>query len=208
MNSKTLPCVTQSFLNSSNKLPNSQFNSNKKNNVKTHNTSIRIPKISARASFSDAGLTKPVTENETLYELLGISESCTLSDIKQAYKKMALKYHPDVSPPDRIEEYTTRFIRVQEAYETLSDPEARYMYDSSMSKGLHMAFSGRRPTRFDPDSEDKIRWKDMWKVQINELTRRSKVNPNKSGRVQGMSWAARVRKQRMESCVDGSDQDL
>ena len=207
MNSKTLPSVTHSFLNSSNKLPNLQFNSNKKNNVKTQKTSIRTPKISARASFSGAGLTKPTTENETLYELLGISESCTPSDIKQAYKKMALKYHPDVSPPDRMDEYTTRFIRVQEAYETLSDPEARYMYDCSMSKGLHMAFSGRRSTRFDPDSEDKIRWKDMWKVQINELTRRSKVNQNKSGRAQGMSWAARIRKQRGSCADDGSDQD-
>ncbi|PWA86684.1 DnaJ domain-containing protein [Artemisia annua] len=206
MNSKTLPCVTQSFLNSSNKLPisplkpNLQFKLNKKTNVKIPQISFRTTKVTTKASFSAAGLAKPATENETLYELLGISESCTLSDIKQAYKKMALKYHPDVSPPERMEEYTTRFIRVQEAYETLSDPEARYMYDSCMSKGLHMAFSGKRPTRFDPDSADKIRWKEMWQVQISELIRRNKVNPNKAGRAQGMSWAARIRKQRVESC--------
>ncbi|KAL8260480.1 hypothetical protein R6Q59_028433 [Mikania micrantha] len=49
---------------------------------------------------------------ETLYDLLGVSENGTLSDIKHAYKKMALKYHPDVSPPDRAEEYTVRFIRI------------------------------------------------------------------------------------------------
>nr|GEY73915.1 B-cell receptor-associated protein 31-like [Tanacetum cinerariifolium] len=58
-----------------------------------------------------------------------------------------------------------------------------------------------RPARFDPDSEDKIRWKDMWKVQINELTR-SKVNPNKSGRVQGMSWAAQHMKSFRESILE------
>ncbi|TRO70110.1 hypothetical protein FKB34_17545, partial [Glycocaulis profundi] len=117
-------------------------------------------------------------------------------DIKQAYKKMALKYHPDVSPPDRAEEYTVKFIRVQEAYETLSDPEARFMYDNSM-KGLHMAFTGNKRTRFDPRSEDKHAWKDTWSEQISELTRRSKVNPERD-----MSWAARIRKQRSASSVN------
>ncbi|MBF6096444.1 J domain-containing protein, partial [Nocardia cyriacigeorgica] len=58
----------------------------------------------------------------SFYELLGITESGTLPEIKQACKQLARKYHPDVSPPARVEEYTRRFIRVQEAYETLSDP--------------------------------------------------------------------------------------
>lgn len=82
--------------------------------------------------------------NLSFYELLGIPESGSLLEIKQAYKQLARKYHPDVSPPDRVEEYTRRFIQVQEAYETLSDPRRRALYDSDMARGIHLAFSARR----------------------------------------------------------------
>lgn len=75
---------------------------------------------------------------ENLYELLGISETGTLAEIKQSYKQLALKYHPDVSPPERIEEHTKRFIQVKEAYETLSDPVSRALYDKQL------AFSSRK----------------------------------------------------------------
>ncbi|XP_010246711.1 PREDICTED: chaperone protein dnaJ 20, chloroplastic-like isoform X2 [Nelumbo nucifera] len=86
-----------------------------------------------------------VTENSgmSFYELLGISESGTFSEIKQAYKQLARKYHPDVSPPDRIDEYTRRFIQIQEAYEVLSDPSSRALYDRDLAMGLHLAFSSR-----------------------------------------------------------------
>lgn len=81
---------------------------------------------------------------ENFYELLGIPESGSFDDIKRAYKLMARKYHPDVSPPDRTEEYTHRFIEVQEAYETLSNPRLRVLYDLDLARGLHLAFSARR----------------------------------------------------------------
>lgn len=81
---------------------------------------------------------------ENLYELLGVSERGTLSEIKKAYKKLALKYHPDVSPPHRAAEYTRRFIRVQEAYETLSDPNTRAMCDRDLGAGLQLGSSRRR----------------------------------------------------------------
>nr|XP_043620420.1 chaperone protein dnaJ 20, chloroplastic-like [Erigeron canadensis] len=212
MNSKSFPSTAQSLLTPSNKqqlissplhYPHLSFPFNKthsnynKNNISIYtNTNIRTYRISTKASATTANSNvciESLPQNETLYDLLGITESGTLSDIKQAYKKMALKYHPDVSPPDRAEEYTVKFIRVQEAYETLSDPEARFMYDNSM-KGLHMAFSGKKRTRFGPRSEDKKAWKETWSEQISELTRRSKVNPER-----GMSWAARIRKQRNAS---------
>ncbi|BBN70031.1 DNAJ-like 20, partial [Prunus dulcis] len=80
----------------------------------------------------------------TFYELLGIPESGSVTQIKQAYKLLARKYHPDVSPLDRVEENTEKFIRVQEAYETLSDSRRRAMYDRDMARGLHLAFSARR----------------------------------------------------------------
>ncbi|KAD5317394.1 hypothetical protein R6Q59_032730 [Mikania micrantha] len=191
MNSKSFPSTAQSFLNSSKKQPISSLPS--QNSLKFNNTHVNISQIRTRprnitvkASATATFIQSP--EKETLYDLLGISENGTLSEIKRAYKKMALKYHPDVSPPDRAEEYTVRFIRVQEAYETLSDPEARSMYDNCMAKGF--AFSGRRETRFDPRSDDRKRWKE----QISELQRRS----SRVDQARGMSWATRIRKQRSE----------
>lgn len=101
---------------------------------------------SASASSMNDGLVTEEGSSASLsfYELLGIPESGSLFDIKQAYKQLARKYHPDVSPPGRVEEYTKRFIRVQEAYETLSDPTRRALYDTHMAKGLHFAFSATR----------------------------------------------------------------
>lgn len=99
-------------------------------------TRIAFPK----ATLKNEGL---MTEF-SFYELLGIPESGSLMDIKNAYKQLARKYHPDVSPPGRVEEYTKRFIQVQEAYETLSDPSRRAMYDHDMAKGINFAFNARR----------------------------------------------------------------
>lgn len=98
-------------------------------------------RFSAKAAVQDVA---SVAEPCSFYDLLGIPETGSLLDIKQAYKQLARKYHPDVSPPDRVEEYTQRFIRVQEAYEILSDPNRRALYDRDMAKGLHLAFSARR----------------------------------------------------------------
>ncbi|KAK9055633.1 hypothetical protein SSX86_026718 [Deinandra increscens subsp. villosa] len=214
MNScNSFPSVTQSLLNSSKNKPlisshpsNALFKFNH-NHIKISQISTRSPKLAARASAAAAtGRTVTVPEKETLYDLLGISENGTLSEIKHAYKKMALKYHPDVSPPDRAEEYTVRFIRAREAYETLSDPEARSVYDSCMAKGLPFGFSGRKETRFDPRSDDKKRWKETWKGQVSELMKRSRVDRNRVDPTAGVSWASRIRKQRSES-VYGSDPD-
>ncbi|KAL6497858.1 hypothetical protein OROHE_026885 [Orobanche hederae] len=74
---------------------------------------------------------------ETLYQVLGIAATglITISDIKKAYKQMARKYHPDVSPPDRVQEYTRRFVMVRMAYETLSDPRTRALYDGDLAAG-------------------------------------------------------------------------
>ncbi|KDP39335.1 hypothetical protein JCGZ_01092 [Jatropha curcas] len=135
------------------------------------------------------------TIDMSFYELLGIPESGTLLDIKQAYKQLARKYHPDVSPPDRVEEYTQRFIQVQEAYETLSDPRRRALYDRDMARGIHLAFSARRRYQNDEELEVTAEWKNRWESQLSELKRRS-MNKDAEG---NMSWAARMRRQREQS---------
>ncbi len=73
-----------------------------------------------------------VSDTQTFYEVLGLAKDVALPDIKTAYRQMARRYHPDVCPPEELEENTKRFIEVQEAYETLSDPRRRAMYDAQI----------------------------------------------------------------------------
>jgi DnaJ-class molecular chaperone len=67
------------------------------------------------------------------YELLGVSRSASDAEIKQSFRKLARELHPDVSDaPDA----DTRFREVAEAYEVLSDPERRALYDRYGKAGL------------------------------------------------------------------------
>ena len=60
------------------------------------------------------------------YDVMGVSREASQDDIKKAYKKLARKYHPDVSKESDAEE---RFKSLGEAYEVLKDPEKRAAYD-------------------------------------------------------------------------------
>src|ERR1700674_5820276 len=61
------------------------------------------------------------------YSTLGVAKSSTEKEIKQAYRKLARKHHPDVNPGDKSAENT--FKEINEAYEVLGDPEKRKQYD-------------------------------------------------------------------------------
>ena len=67
--------------------------------------------------------------SDNFYTLLGITKDANENDIKKAYRKKAIKYHPDKSPEDKKEEYTEKFKEISEAYEILSDPKKRQIYD-------------------------------------------------------------------------------
>lgn len=61
------------------------------------------------------------------YEILGVKRGASDKEIKQAYRKLARKYHPDVNPSDQSAE--AKFKEINAAYEVLSDPEKRTKYD-------------------------------------------------------------------------------
>ncbi len=67
------------------------------------------------------------------YEILGVNRKARAADIKKAYRRLARKFHPDLNPGDKAAE--DRFKRISEAYDTLSDPQKRRLYDRQMDLG-------------------------------------------------------------------------
>lgn len=68
-----------------------------------------------------------MSEKKDYYDLLGLNRNVSEDEIKKAYRKLALKYHPDRNPGDKQAE--ERFKDVSEAYQVLSDPQKRTQYD-------------------------------------------------------------------------------
>jgi molecular chaperone DnaJ len=68
------------------------------------------------------------------YEVLGVNKNASADDIKRAYRRMAIKYHPDKNPDNK--EAEAKFKECAEAYEVLSDSEKRQRYDQFGHEGL------------------------------------------------------------------------
>ena len=68
------------------------------------------------------------------YEILEISREAPLEEIRTAYRRLALKYHPDKNPGDKVAE--DRFKKISQAYQVLADPEKRQLYDLYGDAGL------------------------------------------------------------------------
>ncbi|XP_064613716.1 dnaJ homolog subfamily B member 6-like isoform X5 [Liolophura sinensis] len=81
------------------------------------------------------------------YVVLGVRQTASDADIKKAYRKLALKWHPDKNP-DRKEEAEKKFKEISEAYEVLSDKKKREIYDRYGRDGL---IGGGGSSGFDAD---------------------------------------------------------
>jgi curved DNA-binding protein len=64
------------------------------------------------------------------YEVLGVPRTATADDIKQAYRRLARKHHPDLQPAAERARAAERFKEINEAYEVLSDADKRARYDA------------------------------------------------------------------------------
>lgn len=81
-----------------------------------------------------------MSEKRDYYEVLGVNKSASASEIKKAYRKLALKYHPDKNPDDAAAE--AKFKEAAEAYEVLSNPEKKQRYDQFGHAGVGGAAGG------------------------------------------------------------------
>ena len=74
------------------------------------------------------------------YQILGVGKDANERDIKKAYKRMAMKYHPDRTKGDK--ELEAKFKEIKQAYEVLSDPQKRQMYDQYGHEAFQQARQG------------------------------------------------------------------
>lgn len=79
------------------------------------------------------------------YQILGVGKNATDDEIKKAYRRLALKWHPDRNR-DNVQYATERFKEVGEAYDVLSDPQKKEIYDTYGEEGL----KGGAPRRARP----------------------------------------------------------
>lgn len=102
---------------------------------------MRIHSVGSQASRDTRSRVKvPVANKRDYYEILGVAKDASEGDIKKAYRRLAMKYHPDKNAGDKEAEES--FKEVSEAYEVLSDPKKRQTYDQFGHAGLEGAGAG------------------------------------------------------------------
>ena len=73
------------------------------------------------------------------YDVLGVAKGASKDELKKAYRKLAMKFHPDRNPDD--EQASEKFKELSEAYEILSDDQKRQTYDNFGHEGVNSSFS-------------------------------------------------------------------
>ncbi|KAM0042830.1 putative DnaJ domain, Chaperone J-domain superfamily [Helianthus debilis subsp. tardiflorus] len=109
-----------------------------------------------------------IHNKKNLYQVLSVeSHNDSLHELKKAYRAKALRLHPDACPSSKKEECTKQFVELREAYEVLSDPQSRRMYDLSLV-GDHAS------------SEQKVHFaRTVWETQLDALKQRSATRPKR-----------------------------
>ena len=82
------------------------------------------------------------------YKVLGCDVKASPEELKKAYRKLALKWHPDRCAPEKKDEAQTKFQNISEAFEILGDPEKRKLYDQVGSDNMD-GMNSAAPDGFD-----------------------------------------------------------
>jgi len=75
------------------------------------------------------------------YEILGVSKNASQKEIEEAYRRLAIQYHPDRHPSEKKEEMREKFKEISEAYAVLSDPNKRKQYDMYGHAGIDSSYT-------------------------------------------------------------------
>ena len=81
--------------------------------------------------------------SDDLYQTLGVARGASKDEIRKAHRKLALKFHPDKNPDDKVA--AEKFKRIQEAYDVLSDDDKRAAYDKYGADFEKIRHSGFNP---------------------------------------------------------------
>ena len=83
-------------------------------------------------------------KNKNYYEILEINRTCSQEDISEAYRNLSLQYHPSRATPEKKEVYELHFQKLAEAYEVLSDPIKKGIFDIYGSEGLRKGITDKK----------------------------------------------------------------
>jgi DnaJ-related protein SCJ1 len=75
---------------------------------------------------------------EDYYKILELDKDATESEIKKAFRRLSVKYHPDKNPGDQ--EAAQKYLKVNKAYEALNDPEKKQLYDLYGEEGMILIY--------------------------------------------------------------------
>lgn len=81
-----------------------------------------------------------MSSQKDFYKVLDLQKSCSQDEIKKAYRKLAMKWHPDKNPNNK-KEAEEKFKQIAEAYETLSKPDKRKTYDEIRESGMNQNYN-------------------------------------------------------------------
>ena len=82
-------------------------------------------------------------ENKDYYEILELNKNCSQEDISESYRKLSLKFHPKVTKPENSAVFEYHFQKLAEAYEVLSDPNKKEIFDIYGKEGLKNGIEGK-----------------------------------------------------------------